>query len=232
MTQGERSSAVTALLEAMRGSVPVFLTSETTGVRDSDVLTCISIAPICGSKVEFLFEVPEEYAAKAAKFLGLPQAAHATEPKTPLEDLGSIFDAIRNTGRTQMISVLTYNVPFQRRYLPANVSDRIGGMLDLTRFAWCLRNAPALDSLVREGMTLDEIDQVVQSLTIRVDGCGYKQVFFDWNVQFSEPICYDKKPRLLESLLLRVLGVSKAYDKANVELSRELDCPVNLSLHH
>lgn len=211
------------LSAALAGGVPVCMTAETTGVSSDDVITALSLKPLGSEAVTLYMPVPHDKEETAAKFLGLSVEDLARKPKVDYAGAADLLNRVLAAcPAAGHIVPVTYNTQFQARFMqPLNMGDcLVAAPVDLTRIAWCLMYAPALPGALHEGMTLHDIGQVVDSMTYRVKGAGYRQVFPEWGIDLPDPLLPRHKPRLLEDLLLGVLG-----ETDTAVLARSLSLP-------
>lgn len=207
------------LVAALHGSLPVFMTVETTGVGNSDVISALSVRPLGGDTATMFASVPEDKKENALKFLSMSGPAYDFMPKLDCNGMRDFLQWLHSVALgASHLQPLTYNTGFQQRYVDPvsfdlpNGTPGIGPLLDLTRFAWCVRNAPAIENDLRPGSTPEEIQTCVDAYTNRVRGAGYKDVFADWNVCDRDTITPFNKPELLERLLLKLTGNATAAE--------------------
>jgi len=201
------------LREALYRQLPLFMAAETTGVGKSDVITALSLMPLAGEARTLYFPLPPDKKETALKFLQMSEADHARQTLVTYDGIKVLLDAVHEaSGRHGMLAPITYNVPFQLRFLsPTQFNDAAGryvvaAPLDLTRTAWCIENAPAFARSASPGMSLADIQRLVEEFAHKRKGSGYKDVFPKWGIDLPAPLPPLAKPELLQRLLVTLTG--------------------------
>jgi len=138
---------------------------------------------------------------------------HETQTLVTYDGVKVLLESVHAaSGRHGMLAPITYNVPFQLKFLtPTQFSDGAGryvmaAPLDLTRLAWCITCAPAFVRGAAPGMSLADIQQHVGEFAHKRKGAGYKDVFPNWGIYLPNPLPPPVKPELLQRLLVILTG--------------------------